>query len=216
MLPKTEASPRRLLKNSKQEPLAHFLIISKRSLQGDHLNYYELYAMKQLFLLLISLFLVSCGATVAIDYDTKTDFTDFTTYQFYQDIDSGLNDLDNKRIMSAIENSLQNRGFTRTDYCRFYIDFYASESISESRNTLGIGIGGGGRNVGVGVSGGIPIGGRVINQQLTIDIIDATMDQELAWQAKINGELSENATPEQREAYYISAIEKALQKFPPK
>lgn len=172
--------------------------------------------MKPIVLLLSSIFLISCGATVVVDYDDVTDFTEFTTYQFYSDIDSGLNELDNKRIMTAIDSSLQIRGFTRTEPCKFYINFYASEQVSNSRNTLGIGVGGGGGNVGVGVSGGIPIGGRVINQRLTIDIIDASQGEELVWQAVIEGELKEKATPEQKEAYYTQAIDKALQKFPPK
>lgn len=172
--------------------------------------------MKPLFLLLSTLFLISCGATVSVDYDKVTDFSQFTTYQFYSDIDSGLNELDNKRIMKAIDSSLQSRGFTRTESCKFYINFYASEQVSNSRNTIGIGVGGGGGNVGVGVSGGIPIGGRIINQRLTIDIIDASQGQELAWQAVIEGELKETAGPEQKEAYYTAVIDKALKRFPPK
>lgn len=171
--------------------------------------------MKTLYSLLLITILTSCGASVSIDYDKETDFTEFTTYQFYSDIDSGLNQLDDKRIMKAIDSSLLKRNFQKTDYCRFYINFYADEIISNSRNTLGIGVGGGGGNVGVGVSGGIPIGGRVVNQKLTIDIIDASMGQSLAWQAVIEGELKEKASPKEKEAYYFSVIDKALRKFPP-
>ena len=172
--------------------------------------------MKVVSTLIIFIFLASCGAVLTVDYDTQKDFSDYTTYQFYDDIDSGLNQLDDKRIMAAIDNSFQKRGFQKTDYCRFYVNFYASEYISESRNTLGIGVGSGGGNVGVGVSGGIPIGGNVINQKLTIDIIDTSMDQSLAWQVIIEGEIKENATPEQKEAYYFAQIDRALKKFPPK
>ena len=172
--------------------------------------------MKVISIIIISIFFASCGAVLTVDYDTEKDFSDYTTYQFYDDIDSGLNQLDDKRIMAAIDNSFQKRGFQKTDYCRFYVNFYASEYISESRNTLGIGAGSIGGNVGVGVSGGIPIGGNVINQKLTIDIIDASMDQSLAWQVIIEGEIKENATPEQKEAYYFAQIDRALKKFPPK
>jgi len=172
--------------------------------------------MKILLLLASTVLLFSCGPTVYIDFEKEQDFSEFTTYQFYPDIDSGLNELDDKRIKVAIDSVLQERGFLKTDYNRFYINFYASESLSSSRNTIGIGIGGGGGNVGVGVSGGIPIGGRVINQQLTIDFIDASMGQSLVWQAVVEGEIKEKATPQQKEAYYLSVIEKALRKFPPK
>ena len=172
--------------------------------------------MKSISILVIAIFLASCGAVHTVDYDTEKDFSNYNAYQFYDDIDSGLNQLDDKRIMAAIDNSLQKRGFQKTDYCRFYVNFYASEYISASRNTLGIGVGGGGGNVGVGVSGGIPIGGNVVNQKLTIDIIDASMGQSLAWQVIVDGEIKENATPEQKEAYYFAEIDRALKKFPPK
>ena len=172
--------------------------------------------MKFVFVLIISIFLSACGATSIVDYDSQKDFSDYTSYEFYNDIDSGLDQLDDNRIMAAIDKSFQDRDFLKTDYCRFYVNFYASEYLSESRNTLGIGIGGGGSNGSVGVSGGIPIGGNVVNQRLTIDIIDASMGQSLAWQVIIEGELKEKATPEQKEAYYFAEIDKALKKFPPK
>lgn len=172
--------------------------------------------MKPLLLFVIALIFFSCGPAVFIDYDDKQDFSEYTTYQFYPDIDSGLNQLDDKRIMKAIDSVLQQRGFTKTENSRFFINFYASESLERSRSTLGIGVGGGGRNGGVGVSGGIPIGGPVVNQVLTIDFVNAREDQGLAWQAVVEGELKEKATPQQKEAYYYKQISKALSKFPPK
>lgn len=172
--------------------------------------------MKYVSILLVIILFTSCGAVMTVDYDTETDFSNFTTYQFYSEIDSGLNQLDDKRIIKTIDSSLQQRGFKRTDDCTFYIDFFATERISNSRNTLGVGVGGGGGNVGVGVSGGIPIGGRVINQLLTLEITDASPDQKLVWQVVIDGELKEKATPAQKETYYTKEINRALQKFPPK
>jgi hypothetical protein len=172
--------------------------------------------MKLLLLFTASMLLVSCGPTVYVDFEQQQDFSEFTTYQFYPNIDSGMNDLDDKRVMATIDSVLQQRGFTKTNDNRFFINFYASEHISNARNTLGVGIGGGGGNVGVGVSGGIPIGGRVLNHQLTIDFVDAKKEQSLVWQAVIEGEMKEKASPRQKEAYFFSVIEKALRKFPPK
>ncbi|MBL4662117.1 MAG: DUF4136 domain-containing protein [Flavobacteriaceae bacterium] len=171
--------------------------------------------MKTALLLVSMVLLFSCGPSVYIDFEKDQDFSEYNSYRFYPDIDSGLNEFDDKRIKFAIDSVLQQRGFTKTSFNRFYINFYASESVSNSRSTIGIGVGGGGRNGGIGVSGGIPIGGRTINQQLTIDIIDAHKNQELVWQAVIDGELKEKATPRQKEAYYYKVLEKALKKFPP-
>tara|TARA_R110002020_G_scaffold474772_3_gene707205 strand:- start:79374 stop:79907 length:534 start_codon:yes stop_codon:yes gene_type:complete len=171
-------------------------------------------AMKTLYTLILCALLISCGTTVGIDYDQETDFSTYITYNFYPTIDSGLSDLDDKRIMQATDSLMQQRGFIKSDTPQLFINFFANESISNSRNTIGIGIGSGGRNGGVGVSGGIPIGGRVVNQSLTVDFIDVAKD-DLVWQAVAEGEYKEKASPRQREAYYFNAISKMLKKYPP-
>ncbi len=171
--------------------------------------------MKFLSIFILSAFLVSCGASVAVDYDRHVDFSKFTSYNFYPSIDSGLSELDDSRIMQITDSLLQERGFIKSDTPQLLLNFYARESVSNSRNTIGIGVGGGGGNVGVGVSGGIPIGGRIVNQQLTVDFIDAEKD-DLIWQAVVEGEMKENARPAQKEAYYISVLQKILKKYPPK
>ncbi|QAA81679.1 DUF4136 domain-containing protein [Aequorivita sp. H23M31] len=170
--------------------------------------------MKFLSTISMVLLLVSCGASVAVDYDKNVDFSKYTSYNFYPSIDSGLTELDDSRIMQIADSLFQGRGFEKSNSPQLYINFYARENISNSRSTLGIGIGGSGSNVGVGVSGGIPIGGRIINQQLTMDFIDVSKD-DLVWQAVADGELKERATPEQKEAYYLAIIEKILKKYPP-
>ncbi len=170
-------------------------------------------AMKFLTILILSIFLASCGATVAVDYNKEIDFSKYNSYNYFPTIDSGLNDLDNNRIMQITDSLMQQRGFVRSKTPQLYINFYALESVSSSRSTLGIGVGGGG-NVGLGVSGGIPIGGNVLNQQLTMDFIDTGMDG-LVWQAVADGEMKERSTPKQKEAYYLSVIRKILAKYPP-
>ena len=170
--------------------------------------------MKFLSIFLLSIFLLSCGASVNVDYDKNTDFSKYTSYNFYPSIQSGLSELEDSRIMRITDSLLQQRGFVKSEAPLFHINFFARESISNSRSSIGIGVGGGGGNVGVGVSGGIPIGGRIINQELTMDFIDVEQN-ELIWQAVINGEFKERASPGQREAYYFSVIQKILKKFPP-
>ncbi|NNM23074.1 MAG: DUF4136 domain-containing protein [Flavobacteriaceae bacterium] len=172
--------------------------------------------MKYALLITGIFFLFSCGPMVSVDFEKQQDFSDFRNFDFYPDIDSGLSELDDKRIMRSIDSVLRLQGISRAADPRFYINFYASEHLSNSRNTLGIGVGGGGGNVGVGVSGGIPIGGPVIRQQFTIDFVNATGDQSLVWQAVVDAEYKERASPTQKDQYYYSIIRKALGKFPPK
>ena len=170
--------------------------------------------MKFLSIFVCTLLLISCGASVAVDYDKKTDFSTYTTYNFYPSIDSGLSELDDNRIIQITDSILQQKGLVKSEAPQLHINFFARENISASRSTLGIGIGSGGGNVGVGVSGGIPIGGSVVNQQLTLDFIDVQKD-DLVWQAVAEGEMKERATPQQKEAYYFSVLQKILKKYPP-
>lgn len=169
--------------------------------------------MKLLLILLASV-LVSCGTSVVVDYDSRTDFSKYATYDFYPSIDSGLNDLDDQRIIAAIDSLMPVKGIQKDESPQFYINFYAREVVTASRSTLGIGIGGGGGNVGVGVSGGIPIGGNEIEQQLTLDLIDVQNDQ-LIWQGIWQGRFKESSTPYQMENYYYYTLQKILNKFPP-
>lgn len=170
--------------------------------------------MKFLSILVLSIFFVSCGASVAVDYDKQVDFSKYNSYNYFPTIESGLSELDDGRIKQVTDSLLQQRGFVKSETPQLFVNFYARENLSNSRNSIGIGIGGSGRNVGVGVSGGIPIGGNVINQRLTMDFIDVQKD-ELVWQAVAEDEMKERATVEKKEAYYISIIQKILSKYPP-
>jgi len=171
--------------------------------------------MKILVAFLGLLLLLSCGAYVGVDYDEGTDFSLYTTYNFYPDRETGLNQLDERRIMRITDSLLQQKGFTKSDTPQLYVNFFAEESVSNSQSTIGIGIGGGGRNAGGGVSGGIPIGSAQINQLLTFDLVDVVED-ELVWQAKAEGNLKKSATPDRKVAYYQEVLSKILKKYPPK
>lgn len=180
--------------------------------------------MKFMYMFLISIVFVSCGSSVALDYEKGTDWSQFTAYQFSQahagpngeeQVSSGLNELDDKRVMRAVDSVFQARGYQKTDYNQFYIDFFVEEYLSNSRNTIGIGLGSGGRNVNVGGGIGIPIGGKIINQRFTLEFYEADSGRKLLWQAIYDGELKEKATPAQKDAYYFNVVSKMLKKYPP-
>ena len=170
--------------------------------------------MKYLLVLIISVILFSCGASVNYDYDTKTDFSAYKTYDFYPNISSNLSELDNARVIKSTDSILQLRGFTKNNSPNFLINFFASEFITQSSTTVGIGVGSGGHNGGVGVSGGMPVGGNEINQQLTFDFIDEKADK-LIWKAEGNDVLKVKANSAQKDTYYFKLINKMLKGYPP-
>ncbi len=170
--------------------------------------------MKGISLLCLSLLLTSCGAFVITDYEEETDFSPYTTYNFFPSIESGLPELDDLIIVRITDSLLQGRGFQKSDTPAFLINYYAEERPNEDQSSVGLGINRGQRNTGVGVSVGIPLGGYKIDQQLTLDFIDNKKDI-LIWQAVIKGSFSEEPTPKQIINYYFKNLQKALNKFPP-
>ncbi|HSP83428.1 MAG TPA: DUF4136 domain-containing protein [Gillisia sp.] len=167
------------------------------------------------YIILLSL-IVSCNAPQAVyDYDEKVKFSTLNTYQIFPDLVTNLNQLDDQRIISILNEKLSQKGFSISETPQILVNFYASSYETPSRNTLGIGVGGTGRNVGVGVSGGIPLGGAETYLRLTIDFIDAEKDV-LIWQAEVEGQLNNNTTPQKREESLRLMIDKALEGYPPK
>ena len=82
--------------------------------------------------LFIGLFLMcACSSVrVAYDYDTAVNFSTYRSYNFYPSIESGLNSLDNHRIMTITDSILRFRGWEKSDTPQLYINFYASENIA--------------------------------------------------------------------------------------
>ncbi|WP_031426286.1 DUF4136 domain-containing protein [Flavimarina sp. Hel_I_48] len=171
--------------------------------------------MKTIYLLLLLGTLASCGGIkVAYDYDEQANFEMFKTYNYIQEMQAGMNQLDLNRLMKATDSILQNRGYTLSENPDLLIDVSSDQYEQASRNTLGIGVGSGGGNVGVGVGGGIPLGGRELHRTITINLVNAEKDA-LIWQAVSDSNVKLKANPQQRQAYFMKLMEKVFKKFPP-
>lgn len=172
--------------------------------------------MKLFKYIILLAFFSSCSSPQAVyDYDENRQFTGINTYQIYPDLVTGLNQLDEKRIVNILSEELSEKGFTTAEDPQIYVNFYAAEYETQSRNSVGVGVGGTGRNVGVGVSGGIPLGGQDTYLELTFDFIDVEEDA-LIWQAVVNSKFDQNASPEKRSKQLRAMVEKALDGYPPK
>lgn len=164
---------------------------------------------------LLLLLCVGCSSTQVIyDYDTTTNFNKYTTFSFFEDVGAGLNNLDVNRLLEVVESELNNLGFKKSKNADFYINFSVEKQAINNGNRVSLGIGSGGRNVGFGISGGIPIGVKKINEILTIDFVDAKTDQ-LIWQGVATSKINEKTTPQQRVIYFKEVIKKILSKYPP-
>lgn len=171
--------------------------------------------MKYLKIITLTLLIVSCAPIrVNYDFDKSTNFSDYKTYNYYADMKTGLSELDTKRFLNALDVKMLAKGFRLAENPDFFIDIKSTEFQTAQRNTVGVGLGGGGRNVGGGVSIGIPVGQTGVNRQITIDFVDEN-GKGLFWQAVSESSFNPNATPEKREAKLQAIIEKVLVNYPP-
>ncbi|WP_343485484.1 DUF4136 domain-containing protein [Allomuricauda sp. d1] len=171
--------------------------------------------MKQLKIFLVVLVMASCNAVrVNYDYDKTTDFSNYSTYNYFSDMDIGLSGLDEKRLLRALDSALQSKGYLLAEEPDFLINILSSSFRRGPNNSVGVGVGGTGRNVGGGVSVGIPVGGSGLARSIQFDFVDAEKDA-LFWQAISESSFSDNASPSVREAQLQKVVAKVFSKFPP-
>lgn len=172
--------------------------------------------MKFIKIAVLALIITSCAPVyVNYDYDKATDFTNYKTYNYFSDMKTGLSELDTKRLLDALDLKMKEKGFALSNTPDFFIDIKSNEFQGAQRQTVGVGVGGGGRNVGGGISIGLPIGQANVNRQITIDFVDENKKQ-LFWQAVSESNFNPTATPEKRETKLTALVEKVLSKYPPK
>jgi hypothetical protein len=163
----------------------------------------------------VLLFCFGCGAArVTYDYNVKTDFSQFKTYHYFDDVGKGLNQLDVKRFVRAIDPILDSIGLRKSNYPSFFINVI-SERVPVLRNNLGLGIGGGRGNFGGGVSTNFQFGGAQFDETITIDFVDAS-NNVLFWQAETTVRVRERVKPEERVKLVEKVVRRILANYPPK
>jgi hypothetical protein len=176
----------------------------------------KLIPMKSLKIVLLSLIITSCAPIyVNYDYEKGTDFSKYKTYNYYSNLETGLSELDDKRLFDVLDAKLQSQGLTLSKTPDFMINIKSEVYQDQQRNTVGVGVGGSGRHVGGGVSVGIPIGQAKVSRQIIFDFIDDN-GIGLFWQAISESSFNPNASPEKREERLQAIVERVFSGYPPK
>ncbi|SHJ74562.1 DUF4136 domain-containing protein [Pseudozobellia thermophila] len=172
--------------------------------------------MRKVVLAAMVLVTASCKTVkVYYDYDKQADFSNYTTYNYYPDMVTGLSQLDENRLFEAIDAELQIKGVRFSEDPDFYINIKARFFEPVRNSSVGLGVGGTGRNIGGGVSIGIPVGQASQHREIRFDFIDSKKD-ELFWKAVSESTFNGNMTPGKREARLREIVAKVLAKYPPK
>ena len=160
------------------------------------------------FLVTVTLLLCSCSVPkIVYDYDKEAHFNLYKTFAFYPDIMLNMNQLDSTRVIQQVENTLLLKGFKKSSSPDVFINIVSEQFETPRNNSIGIGLGTGGRNVSVGVSGGIPIRSNKLTQIFKVDLIDTSRDV-LIWQGIYEGKFSKRISPEAKMEYLKIIFEK--------
>lgn len=172
--------------------------------------------MRNILTVVFGLLLVACSSVrVSYDYDKEVDFSGYTTYNYFPEMNSGLSQLDEKRLVRILDSTLQSRGYRLAEEPEIFVNILSSEFQTAPNSSVGVGIGGGGRNVGGGISVGLPLGNPSVQRNIQFDFVDAQRDA-LFWQATAESGYRENASPSERERRLEVLVKKVFSKFPPK
>lgn len=167
------------------------------------------------YFILLLVFANCTTSKVVVDYDSEVNFSQFSSFNFYEDVGAGLNELDVKRVTTIITNTLKVKGLEISDNEEVLINVVVKLSEARNNNTIGVGIGSGGRNGGFGISGGIPIGGNKLNELFKIELVNAKTDN-LIWEGTLNSTIKEKRSPEEKEIHYKNVVVQILNEYPPK
>ena len=171
--------------------------------------------MKKILGIALVLTLFSCSSIrVNYDYDPDTDFSSYRTYNYFSDMNTGLNNLDTNRLIDAIDSVMQQKGIKLSEEPEFLINIQSQSFYNPETSSVGVGVGGTGGNVGGGVSVGIPIGSRSLERELVFDFVDIEKNQ-LFWQCVSSSSYNENASPETKERKINDIVNKVFAQYPP-
>jgi len=155
----------------------------------------------------------SCNSQkVNVDYDRNFDFSQVRNYTL--EVPSNLNDLDQARLVSAIEQNLKYRGVLPSVDSNVRITIVPNEYVSSRTNSsVGVGLGTGGRGFGGGVSFGVPLTTKTLNLNY---IVSMYYSNAMIWEGHLNIEMPINASAEVKQQSIEKGVYKLFKNYPPK
>lgn len=167
------------------------------------------------FLVAIMVLVMSCqGLRVGYDFDRDAAFSTYATFGIQTDLNTGLSELDSKRLFRITDSLLQTKGLTKDRDPDLLLEIISHSSADRNQSSVGLGIGGTGGNIGGGIQVGIPVSGSGYNREIIFNIIDRRRDQ-LIFQAISESNFSENRSPREREKMLTKIAAKVFQGYPP-
>jgi len=167
---------------------------------------------------MIALMFTACSSTMKVttDYDKATDFSTYKTFNFVEEVaDIPMNDLNKRRLLTAIEKELTAKGLEKSDNPDLVVDIQLNARQEQSATTQSSYYGGYGRR-GYRRGGGFSTSTTNINTYVVgtvfLNLVD-NKKNELVWQGIGEGTIDFDA--KNREEMMEKNVAKVLQGFPP-
>lgn len=162
--------------------------------------------------------------TINIDFNKKTNFQLFNSYQFSTQIKNSVdvNPIMINRIQGAVEVALANKGLLKNTFVdvnsadlTIYVNYSKEEKENNSTFSIGLGtsrIGSNSRG-GIGISTNIPVNGEAnIITEIVIDISDA---KHAIWHGSDSYEAMGDLSVEDTDKAVTATVDRLLANFPP-
>jgi Domain of unknown function (DUF4136) len=169
--------------------------------------------MKTKILPLLLLFVLASCSSVRVnsDYDKKANFESYRTYAYLKSsVDKvEISDLDKKRILRSIDETMSVKGFSKSDTPDVLVSIFTKENQRvDVYNHSGFGWG-------YNPYMGMGFNSTYVTPEgtLFIDLIDAKT-KDLVWQGEGNGYLTKNT--EEKDERIKEFVTKILEQYPPK
>jgi hypothetical protein len=172
--------------------------------------------MKKVILSALTAVLVLSCATIKVtyDFDNTAKFSEYKTYAFTPESQQlQLDDLNKNRIITAVENELSLKGFTKSDKPDVLIDLKLKAETVQTATASNSG--GYGRYAWRGGYSTTTINYDSYKEgTLFVDMVDAAKLQ-LVWQGRGVGTINPDASAEKRIANINNAVKMIFAKYPP-
>lgn len=174
--------------------------------------------MKNILILIISLWIFSgCSSLrVTVDYDPDFDFQTSKSFAIAHYNKEGEDTLFNDRLIRALEADLGSKGYTKTAkeeadlIVTFHTDVENKISIDTDYQMIGY--------AGYGYAGGMVATTRTHNYKkgtLIIDLLNPK-NEKIVWRGMATDILKEHKTPQERTQYINKVVKETMASFPSK
>src|SRR5699024_4380627 len=170
-----------------------------------------------LFIFFILILFSSCGSIQTYtDYDEEINYRNLTSFDFYKDMETGFDDLEEKRFKNALKEKLAVLQVEQTTKNPdFKVNFYSEIFQENHRHNIGVNIGTIGRNVSGNIGSRIPINTTKHILSITIEFAHPE-NNEMFWQGITEAKINPKSTPEEKKKQLEKMLKKLLKDFPPK